>query len=231
MLKKEAGEIIAASDELGWVLEPEAKRLLSLYGIDIPRFRWAKSVEECIRFAKKIGYPVVVKIVSPQALHKSDVGGVVVGIDSDEKLGDAYRRFHAFEGFAGMLVEEMVSGIEMIAGAKLDYQFGPVIMLGMGGTEVEIYRDTTLRMAPLRQRDVTSMLKALKGHELLKGYRGSESLNQQELTKTLMAFSDLVMALEPHFESIDLNPLMCSPERCIAADARIMLQKKAGKRA
>jgi len=229
MLKKEARMIFAASEKIGWVLEPEAKRLLSLSGIDIPKFHWAKSLEESIQFAGKIGYPVVAKIVSPKALHKSDLGGVVVGIDSDKKLTEVYQTFKSLEGFAGILVEEMVSGIEMIVGAKLDYQFGPVIMLGMGGTAVEIYRDTTLRMAPLRQQDVTSMVRALKGHKLLKGYRGSASLSQAALAKTLMAFSDLVMELGEYFESMDLNPLMCSPKRCVVADARIMLKRKEDK--
>jgi hypothetical protein len=123
-----------------------------------------------------------------------------------------------------MLVEEMVSGIELIAGAKVDYQFGPVILLGMGGTAVEIYKDTALRMAPLKEVDVESMLKGLKAHELLNGYRGAQPVNLKELVRTLMAFSRLVMDLEGYFESIDLNPVMCSSTSCVVADARIMLQ-------
>ena len=224
MLKKEPKAIIKASGKRGWVLEPDAKRLLSISGIDVPRFLWAKSCEEAVRFAEKIGYPVVGKLVSPEALHKSDVGGVVVGIDSDQNLEKTFHRFSSFKGFAGMLVEEMVGGTELIAGAKMDYQFGPVILLGMGGTAVEIYQDTALRMAPLKETDVESMLKGLKAHELLKGYRGSQPVNLKELVRTLMAFSGLVMDLEGYFESIDLNPVMCSSTRCVAADARIMLQ-------
>ena len=225
MLKKEFKAIIMASKEFGWVLEPEAKRLLSLSGIDVPKFLWAKSSEEAAQFAKKNGYPVVAKLVSPKALHKSDVHGVVVGIDSDKNLEETFHRFSSFEGFAGMLVEEMVSGTELIVGAKVDYQFGPVILLGMGGTAVEIYKDTTLRMAPLKEVDVESMLKGLKAHELLKGYRGSQPVNLKELTRTLMVFSSLVMDLEGYIESIDLNPVMCSSTRCVVADARIILEK------
>jgi acyl-CoA synthetase (NDP forming) len=228
MLKKELKAIIAASEELGWVLEPEAKRLLSLSGIDVPKFKWAKSLGDSVQFAGEIGYPVVAKLISPTALHKSDVGGVVVGIDSDEKLTETFQRFSTFEGFSGLLVEKMISGIELIVGAKLDYQFGPVILLGMGGTEVEIYKDTTLRMAPLRTQDAESMLRALKAHKLLEGYRGSKSIDQKQLADTLMSFSDLVMELEEYFESIDLNPLMCSPERCVVADARIVLNRDGG---
>ncbi len=225
MLKKELKAIVEASERWGWVLEPEAKRLLSISGIDVPKFLWAKSSDEAVGFAEKFGYPVVGKLVSPEALHKSDVGGVVVGIDSVKNLEETFHRFSSFKDFAGMLVEEMVSGTELIAGAKMDYQFGPVILLGMGGTAVEIYKDTALRMAPLKEVDVDSMLKGLQAHELLKGYRGSQPVNLKELTRTLMAFSSLVMDLEGYFESIDLNPVMCSSKRCVVADARIMLQR------
>jgi len=225
MLKKEFKSIIKASMEYGWVLEPEAKRLLSMSGIDVPKFLWARSLKEAARFAGGIGYPVAAKLISPKALHKSDVHGVVLGINSDEELAETFGRFSSFEGFAGILVEEMVSGIELMVGAKVDYQFGPVILLGLGGTAVEIYKDTKLRMAPLKKVDVESMLKGLKAHELLNGYRGTQPVNLKKLTRTLMAFSALVMDLEGIFESIDLNPVMCSTSRCVVADARIILDK------
>ena len=224
MLKEEIKEILLNSNEAGWVIEPEAKRLLSLAGLDVPNFKWVTGIEEAVRFSKEIGYPVVAKIVSSKVIHKSDVGGVVVGIDSDEKLKENFSMFSHFDGFAGMLVEEMIGGIELIAGAKIDYQFGPVILLGIGGTGVEIYRDTTLRMAPLNKGDVESMVRGLKAHQLLEGYRGSEPINLKELSRMMMAFSDLVMALEESIESIDLNPVICSSNRCVVADARIMLK-------
>ena len=222
-MSAEIKDIISASKELGWVLEPEAKRLCSLAGLTVPRFTWATGVDEAVQFAQEIGYPVVAKVVVPHVLDKSDVGGVVVGIDRGEKLREAFHRFREFGGFAGMLVEEMLSGIELIAGAKIDYQFGPVILLGVGGTGVEIYRDVTMRMAPLKPKDVASMVRALKAHQLLEGYRGSEPISISELTHTMVAFSDLVMDLEELIESIDLNPITCSSNRCVVADARIML--------
>jgi len=223
VLRTEIKDILSASRELGWVLEPEAKRLCSLIGLTVPRFIWTTEVDEALRFAQEIGYPVVAKVVSPQVLHKSDVEGVVVDIYSDEKLREAFHRFSQITGFAGMLVEEMLSGIELIAGAKIDYQFGPVILLGVGGTGVEVYRDVTMRMAPLKPEDVTSMVRALKAHQLLEGYRGSEPISMTELTRTMVAFSDLVMDIEGLIESIDLNPLLCTLDRCVVADARIML--------
>lgn len=219
-------DILSSSSRTGWVLEPEAKRLLSLTGITIPRFLWARKEEEAIRFVEKIGYPVVAKVISPKVLHKSERNGVVVDINSDDQLIATFQRFYQIEGFAGMLVEEMVSGIELIVGGKIDYQFGPVVLLGIGGTGVEIYRDVTLRMAPLALKDIESMIKCLKAHRILEGYRGSPPIDLKELERLLLTFSDLVMDLEKFIESIDLNPVFCSPSRCVVADARIMLSHR-----
>ena len=225
MLTREMRDILSASKDPGWVLEPEAKRLFALAGIDIPRFTWAARIEEAIRFADEIGYPVVCKVVSPKVIHKSDVGGVTVGVNSREKLSEIFYRFSRIDGFAGMLVEEMLEGMELIVGAKVDYQFGPVILLGIGGTGVEIYQDVTLKMAPLDEPDIESMTRCLKAHRLLEGYRGSEPINLKELTVLLLSFSSLVMDLGDEIESIDLNPIICSSARCVIADARIMLSR------
>jgi len=224
MLRKGIRAILSASQEVGWVLEPEAKHLFSLAGLDVPRFRLATTLEEAMHYGREIGYPVVMKVVSPRVVHKSDVDGVALGIKSDEAVAETFGRLSGTEGFAGVLLEEIISGLELMVGAKIDYQFGPVILLGMGGTGVEIYRDITLRMAPLRSRDVESMIKGLKAVQLLEGYRGSEPINLSELNRLLMAFSRLVMDLEDFIESIDLNPVICSSTRCVVADARIMLK-------
>jgi len=224
MLKTEIREILLASKELGWVMEPEAKRLLGLAGLETTRFRWARQKEEALQFAEEIGYPVVAKVVSPEVLHKSDVDGVAVGITDDKTLSTVFDRYSALKGFSGVLVEEMASGTELIAGAKMDYQFGPVILLGIGGTGVEIYQDTTLRMAPLSQQDVDYLINGLKAGQLLKGYRGSEPINLPALGNLIMTFSALVMEIENWVESIDLNPVMCNAKRCVVADARIMLR-------
>lgn len=224
MLKKEIMTVLDKARSIGWVLEPDAKAVLRSYGITVPRFAWAVDQEEALRFVREHGFPVVAKVVSPKILHKSDVGGVVTGVDTDERLEDTFRRFSHMEAFKGMLVETMVSGIEVMIGAKVDEQFGPVILFGMGGTAVEIYRDTLLRMAPLQEQDVHSMIKNLKAHRLLEGYRGAKPVNREALTKLLLAFSDLVMDIHGFIESIDLNPVLCSPEQCVVADARIMLR-------
>jgi acyl-CoA synthetase (NDP forming) len=223
-VQKEIKAILSTSREMGWVLEPKAKRLFHLAGLDIPKFTWATELGEAIHFVREIGYPVVAKIVSSKVLHKTEVEGVAVGIDNDVTLNETFHRFSNFEGFAGMLVEEMLSGVELIVGAKIDYQFGPVILLGIGGKGVEIYRDISLRMAPLDDRDVDYMVKGLRAHQLLFGYRGSEPVNLEKLTRMLVTFSGLVMELEESIESIDLNPVMCSSKKCVVADARIILK-------
>ena len=223
MLIKEITDILSAAKGQGWVLEPEAKRIFSRVGLDVPRFLWTTQLEEALRFAAEAGYPLVGKVVSPKILHKSDQGGVAIGIEGDKELGETFERFRRMEGFAGILVEEMVSGMELIAGSKIDYQFGPVILLGIGGTGVEIYRDVSLRMAPLSPRDIESMGRCLKGHRLLEGYRGSEPVNLPKLMELLRIFSVLVMELGKSVQSIDLNPVICSSRRCVIADARIIL--------
>ena len=225
MLTREMEEILSASKRVGWVLEPQAKRLFYLAGIDVPRYVWARRIEDAIPFAEEIGYPVVAKIVSPEVVHKSEHNGVAVGIKDGKELRETFKRFSQLGGFNGVLVEEMLSGIELIIGAKVDLQFGPVILFGIGGIWVEIYRDVILRMAPLQPKDVDSMVKCLKGHRILEGYRGADPVNSQELKRLLVTFSKLVMDLEKYMESIDLNPVICSSTRCVVADARIILKK------
>jgi succinyl-CoA synthetase beta subunit len=223
MLSLSMKEILTKARPAGWVLEPQAKELLAAAGLAVPRFTWAHDREEATRFAQGIGYPVVAKVISPAVIHKSEAGGVIVGIRDDNGLAAAYERLRVLPKFAGMLVEEMVEGTELIVGAKMDYQFGPVILMGIGGTSVEIYKDTSIRMAPLVPRDVDVMVHGLRAHQLLEGYRGSTPINRQALTASLMAFSGFVMDCEGLIESIDLNPVKCTAERCIVADARIML--------
>ncbi len=223
MVKREIRDILEASRQWGWVLEPDAKRAFSLFGFDTPRYVVAKTPDAAASFAAKIGYPVVAKVVSPKVIHKSEVKGVIVGIASEDELAKAFDRLRRIEGFSGMLVEEMVSGVELIIGAKIDHQFGPMILLGIGGVGVEIYRDTSLRMAPLDEKDARSMVKGLKAHRLLEGYRGSDPISMDALFDTLLRFSRFVMKVEGLIASIDLNPAICTSKRCVIADARIIL--------
>ncbi len=223
MLKKSLRKVLSASQEHGWVMEPECKQILKDIGISVPKFRVVTEWEEALGAADDIGYPLVCKVVSPAVIHKSDRGGVVVGIDNQRKLKSTYQKLKQLDGFRSMLMEETVDGVELIVGAKNDYQFGPVILTGIGGTSVEIYQDTSIRMAPITSKDIESMLRDLKAYPLLEGYRGSTPVNLKRIKDLLLSFSDLVLELEDVFESIDLNPVMCSQQTCVVADARIML--------
>jgi acyl-CoA synthetase (NDP forming) len=225
MLTKDMRKIVDDARRVGWILEPDAKKLLSLAGLILPDFVLAATADEAIAAAGRIGYPVVAKVVSAEIIHKSEVGGVVVGIDDDPLLRQVFEKLSKLEGFAGLLVEEMLSGSELIVGAKNDFQFGPVILLGIGGTGVEIYQDTVIRMAPITETDVQQMLAGLKGTRLLTGYRGADPINITSLTKLMVDFSTLVMDLQNEIESIDLNPVICTSQRCVVADARIMLSE------
>ena len=139
-------------------------------------------------------------------------------------LFNVYQKLKQLDGFRSMLMEETVKGVELIVGAKNDYQFGPVILTGIGGTGVEIYQDTVIRMAPIDENDVPGMIAGLKGAELLRGYRGAEPIDTASLARLMQDFSTLVMDLENDIESIDLNPVKCTGTRCVVADARIMLK-------
>jgi len=225
MLKHDIQQILTAARPQGWVLEPDAKRLLSLAGLEVPWFAWAKTREEARQAAAAIGYPVVLKVVSPKIVHKSDVKGVAVGIEHESGLDRVFEQFSKLDEFQGVLVEEMLIGLELIVGGKIDYQFGPVVLVGLGGTLAEIYEDTAVRMAPLSERDVQSMVGCLKAGKLLNGYRGSAPVDAAALGRLVVGFSELLMQIADQIESIDLNPVMCSVRRCVVADARIMLDE------
>jgi acetate---CoA ligase (ADP-forming) subunit beta len=224
MLSAVTQKILSDSKPRGWVLEPAAKQIMREAGLVVPEFRFAATTQAAAQSARELGYPLVAKVVSPVVLHKTEVKGVAVGIDSDQALQDVFSRFSRIDGFVGVHLEKMASGLELIVGAKIDDQFGPVILMGMGGTGVEIYQDVAIRMAPLSQADVKSMILSLKGRKLLDGYRGGEVVNRVNLTQTLLDFSKLVMDIQDLIESIDLNPVLCSADACVVADARIILR-------
>lgn len=228
MLKKEIQTLLATSAPYGWVLEPDAKRIFEISGVPVPQFFLAQAPDEAVSFADKIGYPVVAKIVSPEVIHKTEVNGVTLNIQNAAELEEVYDRYAGIKGFVGVLVEETVSGQELIIGGKMDAQFGQVVLLGIGGTGVEIYKDTALRMAPIQESDVFSMVDSLTAGKVLRGFRGKAGIDMDALVRLMIAFSDLLMALGDQITSIDLNPVICSPSGCAVADARIMLKSKDG---
>ena len=231
MLKTEIKSVLEEARTRGWVSEPDAKQLLSAAGLEVPRFVTVTAPDQIEPIVVGLGFPLAAKVVSSRIVHKSDVGGVRTGINSIRELTAVFETFSLLDGFEAMLIEQMVSGLELIIGAKMDDQFGPVVLLGMGGTGVEIYQDVSLRLAPVGTKDVDAMIKGLKAAPLLSGYRGHQAVNRDELTRTLVCFSKFVMAAAEMIESIDLNPVMCSAQKCIVADARIMLPPAKGVKA
>jgi acetate---CoA ligase (ADP-forming) subunit beta len=227
MLDPAVEKILSDSRSRGWVLEPDAKLIMRQAGLTVPEYRFAGTIDAALQSARELGYPLAAKVVSPAVLHKTEVKGVALGIDKDQALQEVFARFSKMEAFAGVHLEKMASGVELIVGAKIDEHFGPVILMGLGGTGVEIYQDVAIRMAPLVPADVKSMLLSLKGRPLLEGFRGGEVVSQAKLTQTLINFSKLVVDLQAAIESIDLNPVLCSAEACVVADARIILNHEA----
>ena len=225
MLEKVSRNIIEKSKSLGWVLEPDAKVLMKSEGFDVPDSILTNSFEKANQFMKDAGCLVVAKAVSKKILHKTEYKAVVTGIASSDHLKTQMARLQQLDGCENILVEHMIQGVELIIGAKNDYQFGPVIIFGIGGTSVEIYNDTAIRMAPLVEADVLSMIDSLKAKVVIHGYRGNPGVNINILTRLIVDFSLLIMELENEMESVDLNPVICTEDRCIIADARVILQK------
>ena len=223
MLTPRITQILESARADGWVLEPMAKEILAERKLSVPKGVLTGSVDTARQFLAGCKGPVVLKAVSPEILHKTEHRAVVTGVRDPDTLAAQMARLLSLKGCKQVLVEEMVSGIEVLVGAKNDLQFGPVVVLGLGGTSVEIYNDTAIRLAPVIPADVTAMVKALKAGPILEGFRGKPGVNMAELTRTVVDFSRLIMDLEPWFESIDLNPVICDADRCVAADARIIL--------
>lgn len=223
-MKVDTVELLDQARAAGWAMEPVARRFLADNGVPGARFAWARTADEAVAAAADIGYPVVAKVVSPQVVHKTDVGGVVVGIGDERQLREVFERLSAIAGFEGVVVDELVHGVELIVGAKEDPQFGMVVLAGIGGTSVEIYKDVAIRMAPVTAEQARSALAGLAGHELLEGHRGSPPVDLDALATLIERFSEVAHALTGIAASIDLNPVIAGPDRALVADARIMLR-------
>ncbi|MGI0040933.1 MAG: acetate--CoA ligase family protein, partial [Nitrosopumilaceae archaeon] len=215
------------------ITEELSKSVLKKYGVKVPGYALVNSAKEATRAAKRLGYPLVMKVVSPQILHKTDVGGVKVGLqnEKDVKKGfnDMYKRLSKKKGvnLKGILLEKMVpQGVELIVGLQNDPQFGPVIMVGLGGVLTEIFKDVAFRMLPITIADAKSMLEELKGAKILKGYRGSKPIDQNMLAKALVQISKLGVDNAAYFDSIDFNPIVVYPKSYYVVDAKIILRKE-----
>jgi len=215
------------------ITEELSKSILKTYGVKVPPFALVTSAEEAVKQAKKIGFPLVMKVVSPQILHKTDVDGVKVGLDNvndvKKTFKDMYGRLSKKKGVEvkGILLEKMVpKGVELIVGIQNDPQFGPVIMVGLGGIMTEVMKDVAFRMLPITTSDAKSMLNELKGSALLKGFRGSEPIDTNMVAKMLVQIGKLGVENADYINSIDFNPVVVYPKSHFVVDAKIILDKE-----
>ncbi len=213
---------------------PEAKRVCEAYGIDVPGEGLATSADEAVTLAEEIGYPVVLKIVSPDILHKTEAKGVLVGLERPEDVSAGFetivqnaRAYDAEAEITGVQVQQMLSeGREVLIGAVTDPTFGPVMTFGIGGVLVEVLRDVTFRLAPTSAADALEMINGIRAADVLRGVRGRGAVDQRALAATIQAVSELVTDF-PEIAEVDLNPVLAREDGATAVDARFVMSFEA----
>jgi acetyl-CoA synthetase (ADP-forming) len=214
-----------------YLLEPEAKTICMEYGIPVTAFKVARNETEAVRFAGEIGFPVVLKIVSPDVIHKFDVGGVILNLGTEREVRTAYstilenvKKHKPSARILGVLVQEMApQSTEVIVGATKDPQFGPALMFGLGGIFVEVLKDVSFRIAPISESDAREMIAEVRANPILRGYRGQPPADVEAVVKILLNTSRLVMEHQ-EIKELDLNPIMVYEEGAKTVDARIILE-------
>jgi acetyl-CoA synthetase (ADP-forming) len=211
--------------------EFESKKLLKQVGIPLVETKLAKTQKEVVLLSQKIGFPVALKIVSPDVIHKSDVGGVKLSLNNVAQVRTAYNEIKESINqkcpgatIHGISVQKMVSpGTEVIVGTSKDPQFGPVIMFGLGGIFVEVLKDVSFRIIPIERKNAREMIEEIKGYPLLQGYRGKKPANIPALVEMILKISKFVEE-NPRVKELDLNPIFAYADRALAVDARIILE-------
>lgn len=211
--------------------EVESKDLLRKAGIPVVETKLARSKKEAVAISKEMGFPIVLKINSPDVIHKSDAGGVRLGLSNAAQVGKAYseimsaiRQAFPQARIEGISVQPMAPpGVEVIIGMSKDPQFGPVIMFGLGGILVEVLKDVSFRIVPVRERDAREMIREIKGYPILEGYRGQKPASLSALEKLILKVSQFVEK-NAQIRELDLNPVFAYPDKAIAVDARIILE-------
>ena len=211
--------------------EVESKELLKKAGIPVVEARLARSKKEAIAISKEVGFPVVLKISSPDVVHKSDSGGVKLGLANATQVGKAYseiissiNKAYPEAQIEGVSVQTMAPpGVEVIVGMSKDAQFGPVLMFGLGGILVEVLKDVSFRIVPVTERDAREMIREIKGYPVLQGYRGQKPTSIPALEQLIIKVSQFVEK-NPQIKELDLNPIFAYPDKAVAVDARIILE-------
>ena len=214
--------------------EIESKEFLKEAGIPVVEARLARTKKEAVSISKEMGFPVVLKVMSPDVVHKSDSGGVKLGLKNAAQVGracseirSAVKQQYPKAKIQGISVQKMARpGVEVIIGMTKDAQFGPVLMFGLGGILVEVLKDVSFRIVPLTKRDAREMIKEIKGYPLLEGYRGQEPADIPLLEDLLVKVSDFVDK-NPEIKELDLNPLFAYRDGAVAVDARVILEDSA----
>jgi acyl-CoA synthetase (NDP forming) len=217
---------------------PEAKQVCDAYDIPVPKEGLATSAKEAAKLAKKTGFPVVLKIVSPDILHKTEAGGVIVGLNKPAEVEKAYTKiiknakaYKKNASIVGVQVQQMLTpgaAQEVIIGAVTDPSFGKVVAFGLGGVLVEILKDVTFRLAPVTQQEALSMLDGIAAAPILRGVRGESARDQQALAETICSYSNMIVDLADEVSESDANPVLVYEEGRGAkvVDARIILKRK-----
>jgi acetyltransferase len=210
-------EVIDGAGE-GYLPPEKVGILLRACGIETVPETVVTSAEAAVRAAASMGYPVVMKVVGP--VHKSDIGGVTLNIGDGEKVREEFARMMALPEVTGMLIQKMISGHELFCGATREGRFGHLVMAGMGGIFIEVFKDFATALVPVSDQEARSMIRSLKSYKIIKGIRGSAGVNEEAFVRVITSLSDL-LAAAPEIEEMDINPLLGTPEKIIAVDARI----------
>jgi len=234
-VSKKVKEIIAIArkENRTFLLEPESKQLMKEIGVTTTDFQVAKNDKEAIQVAKKIGFPVVMKILSPQIIHKTDAGGVRLNIKSEEETREAFdeivasaKNYDSKAEIRGVLIEKMVKpSTEIIVGVTRDPTFGPAIMFGLGGIFVELLKDVSFRIAPINKDDALEMIHEIKALPMLQGFRGGPNVKLELIVDILLKISQLTIDYIDDILEIDLNPIFAYDDKILTVDARIILTK------
>ncbi|MCD1294225.1 acetyl-CoA synthetase [Methanocella sp. CWC-04] len=208
--------------------ELKAKSLLGDFDIPVNDGREVLDVDDAVKAAGSIGFPVAMKVLSQKISHKSDLGLVRLDISSSEGVRDAYEHIlskaKSIDPGARVVVETMApDGTEVIVGAKRDPQFGPVILFGLGGIFVEVFKDVSLRVAPVNKKMAMNMIGGIKGYVILKGYRGKNGVDIDALADIIVKVSDLMMSRKD-VQELDANPVIAYEKGAVAVDARVLLK-------
>ncbi len=195
------------------------EKVIKKYGLKRPQSFFVNSKEEAISASNKIGYPVVLKISSRKHLHRTEVGGVVIGVRNEGEVESAFDKLKAIKDIDGVIIEKEIKGFEFIVGVKKDPVFGNVVMLGTGGTMVELFKDVTFRVLPIKKNDAKEMLTEIKGKELLDGFRGTQKIDKKNLVNLLTKVSDLTM--NENFKEIEFNPVIVNNKEAFICDVKI----------